>query len=343
LATNAGGDPSALRIRNVTTTGFQVAQVEPEGSDGPHISMTVDYLAIVQGDYTLADGSRFVVGTREVSETQHGSNITSPRTWLESDYETDGSSDNPPRARFTTDTSDGDAPLDVNFDGSESSDDNGIILYNWDFGDGSSSSRPDAIRVSHRYTSIGTFSVVLTVTDTAGATASSTQQIQVRDPVSGDDPPDARFTTSTSSGVVPLDVQFDASGSSDDNGISQVSWNFGDGNSASGTQVSHRFEGVGRFSVVLTVTDSAGQVDTATQEVEVRASGGGITDVDAARFLTQATFGPTTSAIADSVTTVFYRTFGPTPMAVVVARDTICFGCRSCAVTISYVNVWRSH
>ncbi len=300
LTTSAGGDPAAVRVRNITTTGFQIAQVEPEGNDGPHISMTVDYLAVTPGDHTLANGTRLIVGTRDVTASQHGSNISNPRSWSSADFETDGPDDTPPQARFSTNVSDGEAPLDVNFDAAASSDDNGIALYSWDFGDGSSSSRPDAVTVSHQYTTVGDYTAELTVTDTAGATATARQSISVREPVGNDQPPTARFTTSTSSGVVPLDVQFDASSSSDDNGIAGVSWNFGDGNSATGTQTSHRFTGVGRFSVVVTVTDSAGQTDNATRVIEVRAAGGGgITDIDAARFLTQATFGTTTPAIAE--------------------------------------------
>ncbi len=60
LPTNQGGDPSTVRLRNVTTTGFQVLQVEPSGNDGPHVAMTTAYLAVEPGNHTLPDGTRIV-------------------------------------------------------------------------------------------------------------------------------------------------------------------------------------------------------------------------------------------------------------------------------------------
>ncbi|MDJ0758854.1 MAG: hypothetical protein QNJ19_05605 [Woeseiaceae bacterium] len=60
LPTTDGSDPSTLRIRNVTTSGFQVLQVEPSANDGPHVAMPTAYLAIEPGDHVLPDGSRVV-------------------------------------------------------------------------------------------------------------------------------------------------------------------------------------------------------------------------------------------------------------------------------------------
>ena len=57
LPTNDGGDPATLRVRNVTTTGFEVLQVEPDANDGPHVAMSTAYLAVEPGVHTLPDGS----------------------------------------------------------------------------------------------------------------------------------------------------------------------------------------------------------------------------------------------------------------------------------------------
>ncbi|MDX1507663.1 MAG: hypothetical protein R3358_05250 [Woeseiaceae bacterium] len=57
LPTNQGGDPATLRIRNVTTTGFEILQVEPSANDGQHLAMDTAYLAIEPGNHTLPDGS----------------------------------------------------------------------------------------------------------------------------------------------------------------------------------------------------------------------------------------------------------------------------------------------
>lgn len=66
------------------------------------------------------------------------------------------------------------------FDGSSSTAASGrtITSYAWTFGDGSSSSGPSAT-TSHTYAAAGTFSVTLTVTDSAGRTSSTTLNITV--------------------------------------------------------------------------------------------------------------------------------------------------------------------
>ena len=53
----------------------------------------------------------------------------------------------------------------VTFDGSGSTDNVGIASYSWDFGDGNSS---DMAKVPHTYAAPGTYTAMLTVTDTAG-------------------------------------------------------------------------------------------------------------------------------------------------------------------------------
>lgn len=57
LPTNQGGDPATLRIRNVTTTGFEIVQTEPSANDGQHLAMNTAYVAIEPGDHVLPDGS----------------------------------------------------------------------------------------------------------------------------------------------------------------------------------------------------------------------------------------------------------------------------------------------
>jgi serine protease len=84
-----------------------------------------------------------------------------------------------------------------------------------------------------------------------------------------DTPPTASFTF-TCTGVA---CDFDASASSDDMGISRYAWEFGDGQTASDQFTSHLYASGGTFTVRLTVTDIAGQSNSATRSVTV--SGGG--------------------------------------------------------------------
>jgi hypothetical protein len=55
-------------------------------------------------------------------------------------------------------------------------------------------------------------------------------------------------------------VVFDASGSTDNIGIAEFDWSFGDGAQGSGMQVSHIYAKAGVFNVTLTVEDSKGNV-----------------------------------------------------------------------------------
>ena len=63
--------------------------------------------------------------------------------------------------------------------------------------------------------------------------------------------------------------------SSDDHGINSHVWDFGDGQSGSGAVVQHTYASNGTFTVRLTVTDTAGQLDTESQSVTVSGVGGG--------------------------------------------------------------------
>ena len=75
----------------------------------------------------------------------------------------------------------GAAPLAIQFDGTDSYDpnDEAIVSYNWNFGDGNSSASASP---SHIYTEVGNYTLSLSVTNTIGETASSSQTITVVPP-----------------------------------------------------------------------------------------------------------------------------------------------------------------
>ena len=82
-----------------------------------------------------------------------------------------------PVAAFTRDPWSGNAPLLVSFNGSSSYDSDGsIVSYEWNFGDGHSGVGETP---THTFHSAGTHSVKLTVTDTEGATNSTSHSITV--------------------------------------------------------------------------------------------------------------------------------------------------------------------
>src|SRR5262249_12581749 len=73
-------------------------------------------------------------------------------------------------------TTSGAAPLNVLFNSSASDPNGYITTYNWNFGDGGTSNQASA---SHSYSSAGSYTARLTVTDNLGATASASTVINV--------------------------------------------------------------------------------------------------------------------------------------------------------------------
>ncbi|WP_340105377.1 S8 family serine peptidase [Rhodohalobacter sp. 8-1] len=72
-----------------------------------------------------------------------------------------------------------------------------------------------------------------------------------------------------------LSCNFDGSGSTDSDGsISSYSWDFGDGNTASGSTVSHSYGADGTYTVTLMVTDNEGSSGSDSQDVTVSTSSG---------------------------------------------------------------------
>ncbi len=84
-----------------------------------------------------------------------------------------------PVVSFTRSPLVGPAPLTVAVNGTGSSDSDGTIVgYAWTFGDGGTAS---GVTASHVYTTVGTYTITLTVTDNSGATASTTATMNVQD------------------------------------------------------------------------------------------------------------------------------------------------------------------
>ena len=160
-----------------------------------------------------------------------------------------------PNAIISTNVNTGNAPLSVNFDGTASNDPDGtIVSYAWDFGDGNTAA---GATTSYTYTTPGTYTAILTVTDNAGDSSSDSQTITVNSPAN--QLPTAMFSATPTTGDAPLNVSFNGSTSSDPDGtIVSYAWNFGDGNTSTGTTTSHTYTTPGTYTASLTVTDDDG-------------------------------------------------------------------------------------
>jgi PKD repeat protein len=143
---------------------------------------------------------------------------------------------------------------------------NTIVSYQWGFGDGGAATGRTA---SHSYSTPGTFTVTLTVTNDGGKFATATQTITV----AASKLPTPVFICSPGSPVIGQVIQCNASQSTADTGRSIVSylWNWGEPGApnSTGLLASHSYGAAGVFSVTLTVADDAGQSATVGQTVTV--------------------------------------------------------------------------
>jgi PKD repeat protein len=191
-----------------------------------------------------------------------------------------GDANSAPTAFFTYSPSSPSTGESVSFDGSDSTDSDGSISsYDWDFGDGTTATGQTT---SHSYDSGGDYTVTLTVTDDAGATATSSQTVSVGNSgttapaidsysvtEAGNNNPHAEITadwavSDADGDLASVDVTvYDSGGAQADSATTTVS-----GSSASGTDTFTIKKASGQtFDVELVVTDSAGQTASQTQTV----------------------------------------------------------------------------
>ncbi|WP_227133308.1 PKD domain-containing protein [Halorubellus salinus] len=89
----------------------------------------------------------------------------------------------------------------------------------------------------------------------------------------GDDtPPVTSFEVSPTTVAVGEDVSVNASESTDDVAIAGHVWTFGDGTTTSGENATHKYAAAGDYTITLSVTDEAGNVNSTTRSVTVEAA-----------------------------------------------------------------------
>lgn len=146
------------------------------------------------------------------------------------------------KAKFTATPTLGRAPLGVQFMDRST----GATSWNWNFGDGKTSSVQNPV---HVYTSSGTYRVTLTVSSEYGS-ASTMGTIKV---LGGSAIPgsglNVQFTATPSVGRAPLEVQFTDSST----GATSWSWDFGDGTTSTDRNPLHLYTNAGTYRATLTV------------------------------------------------------------------------------------------
>ena len=131
------------------------------------------------------------------------------------------------------------------------------VTYAWDFGDGESGSGPV---VSHVYPSVGTYTAVVTASNSAGAISDTSMVTITVAPVTGltavNDSPTllGDLTTFTATVATGADVTY--------------AWAFGDGATGSGAVVTHTYPSLGFYTAIVTATNDFNAI-SATSRVTI--------------------------------------------------------------------------
>jgi len=160
----------------------------------------------------------------------------------------------PPIADFTAHPTDGMVPLQVTFTDASK---NNPTAWRWMFGDGGTSTDQNPV---YTYTIPGTYNVTLNCSNSAGSDeVTKPEFIHAKPAVIT---PVAKFVGEPRNGTAPLRVTFkDLS----ENGPTSWEWNFGDGQISADQNPVHVYEKAGKYTVSLTVKNSAGS-DTLVEQ-----------------------------------------------------------------------------
>ncbi|MCJ2531131.1 MAG: PKD domain-containing protein, partial [Candidatus Thermoplasmatota archaeon] len=236
---DGSGSSDNVGITNHTWT-FQASGTETLYGEMPSYTFNVggDYLATLE----VADGAL---------------NTDSDTMWVNVTLDTE-----PPVANAGPDQTVDEGTL-VQFDGSSSSDNVGIVNHTWTFTDGTAQTLTGETP-SYMFATPGVFVVTLTVTDFDSNTDADTVTITVSDATDpiADAGPDQTVNEDTL-------VTFDGSGSSDNIGVTNYTWTFQDGGSVTlyAVDPTYAFSDPGSYTVTLTIVDAAG--NTATDALTV--------------------------------------------------------------------------
>lgn len=155
--------------------------------------------------------------------------------------------------------------LTCTLDGSASTDDQGVQRYYFRPGDGSEQT-VNTPTLTHTYPSAGTYNARLRVFDEDGNYDDVARSVTVSGGATNQ-PPTARLSVSCNG----LNCAFDGTASSDDSGVQNYVFRFGDGSwdvNAQGTSA-HQYDAAGTYSVELKVVDAQGDSATVSRNVQV--------------------------------------------------------------------------
>ncbi|MBK6526610.1 MAG: gliding motility-associated C-terminal domain-containing protein [Crocinitomicaceae bacterium] len=129
-----------------------------------------------------------------------------------------------------------------------------ISSWNWNFGDGTSSSVENPV---HQYGSSQNYAVTLSVTSGFGCSNDTVVSVNI---LPG---PTADFTANPLSANLFVDINFTDQSTANGSPLDQWLWSFADGDTSSLQNPVHAYDLEGQYNVELIVIDEAGCIDTA--------------------------------------------------------------------------------
>jgi len=273
VATNACGSDTAMRENYITVDPLPVADFTAEPREGCaelFVSFTDLSTDATSWQWQFGDGTGSSSQNPDHTYAQPGSyTVTLTAT------NACGSDDavkeafiivhGGPRAEFSFEYSSvGCTSQEVRF----SDHSTGATTWNWDFGDGASSTDQHP---THTYTSGGTFLVTLTVNNACGEASTSREVVVVFGP-----PPVADFTAEATEVCEGEAVHF----TNQSRNAYFWSWDFGDGQTSNDRDPSHAYSAAGSYTITLNVINECGS-DSESKVNYVTVNAGPVADFSA--------------------------------------------------------------
>ena len=149
-----------------------------------------------------------------------------------------------PNIQFTSNTT---STCDVNTTFNFTDNTVGATTWNWNLGDGTTSSNQN---LSHQYNAIGNYNVTLIVTNNNGCsdTLSQSNFVHIGNTLI------PSFTTSNTTGCAPSSIHFNSTTLN----ATTWAWDFGDGSTSALKSPNHTYANPGQYTITLTVTTISG-------------------------------------------------------------------------------------
>jgi len=156
------------------------------------------------------------------------------------------------------------SPLTISFS-DQSSFSNPIVSWEWNFGDGQNSSKPNP---THQYLSAGDYIVKLTIIDNVGNLSSFIDTLTLVDRINVQST--TSFNYSKLTGVILYTYNFKDHSFAINDTIVSWNWNFGDGSAIETSKnTTHTYLDTGIYTVILITTTSTGVISSQSQQIVV--------------------------------------------------------------------------